>query len=63
MQAREITDEDSLHIRIHCRCGEESIEEIPVALASATNVHFCPKCKSAFTIRKVDEEWKIARVA
>jgi hypothetical protein len=40
------------HIRIHCRCGHDWVEEIPgeVHNSSLTMALFCPKCEAAFTL-------------
>jgi hypothetical protein len=62
MEAKEITDEDIRKVGITCRCGMQSIAEVPEQFARLTNIHMCPKCKAAFLIKQVDENWKIHRL-
>jgi hypothetical protein len=62
MEAREITDEHLRRIKITCRCGEQSIAEIPESLTGALHVHLCPACKALFGVQKRDNDWKIGRM-
>jgi hypothetical protein len=62
MEAKEITDEELCRIKISCRCGTQSIAEIPESLTGALHVHVCPNCKGPFGIRKQDDDWKIGRM-
>jgi len=62
MKANEITNADIRRIRISCRCGKESIAEVPEQFARVTNVYLCPNCRTLFRIQKQDDIWKIERM-
>jgi hypothetical protein len=63
MRAAEITNEVIRRIRISCRCGTESVAEVPEDFARLTNVYVCPNCRALFRIQKQDDNWKIERIS
>jgi hypothetical protein len=53
---------DIRHIRISCRCGRQTIAEIPQQVAAAMNLHVCG-CGAGYGIQQqASGQWEIKRM-
>jgi hypothetical protein len=63
-------EEDMRHVKINCRCGQQSVAEIAKQVVSALNIHICPRCEAVYSIQQRSDgnvlgvdgtRWQVAR--
>ena len=54
---------DIRHIRISCRCGIQSIAEVPQQMATGNMLYPCPGCGSLFSVHQNEQKvWEVKRL-